>query len=253
MWKPLGAALLGATLLTHAPEVKAAGEADPLMSRSWSFTGIFGRYDQAALQRGLQVFETACATCHGLEFVAFRTLMDLGYTEDEVREFASRFWVEDGPDADGMMFERPADLPDRWPAPWANEVEAALIHGAVPIDLSLITKSRYGGANYVYSLLQGYDDEKTFELDPGNYWNRFYPGNVIGMAPPLFEGLVDFADGTEATVQQMAADVSHFLMWAAEPKLEERKRLGLGVILYTTAMAGIFYAMNRRLWANIKK
>ena len=253
MSKLLGAALIGAALLANAPAAQAAGDADPLLTRSWAFEGVFGRYDRAALQRGLQVFEVACATCHGMEFVPFRKLMEIGYTEDEAMEFASRFFVEDGPDEQGMMFERPAVLTDPWPAPWANEAEAQFIHGAVPVDLSLVAKSRNGGANYIYSLLQGYDDERTMELDPGNYFNRFYPGNIIGMAPPLFDGLVDFEDGTEATMQQMAADVAQFLMWAAEPKLEERKRLGLGVILYTTAMAGVFYAMNRRIWKDVKK
>ena len=253
MSKLIGAAVFAALLLTNAPAAKAAGEAEPLLTRSWSFEGVFGRYDRASLQRGLQVFETACATCHGMKFVPFRKLMEIGYTEDEALAFASRFFVEDGPDAEGLMFEREGVLTDPWPAPWANEAEALLIHGAVPVDLSLVAKSRAGGSNYIYSLLQGYDDEQTASLDPGNYWNRFYPGHIISMAPPLFDGLVTYEDGTEATMQQMAADVAQFLMWAAEPKLEERKRLGLGVILYTTAMAGVFYAMNRRLWRNVKK
>ncbi|MFW5679325.1 MAG: cytochrome c1 [Pseudomonadota bacterium] len=254
MLKIIGAGLLGATLLaTQTPAALAAGEAEPLMTRSWDFQGVFGRYDDAALQRGLQVFDQVCSACHGMEYVPFRSLMEIGYTEDEVRELASRYYVEDGPDADGMMFERPAEPTDVWPNPWANEVEAQLIHGAVPVDLSLVAKNRYGGADYSYSLLLGYDDEKTMELDPGQYWNAYFPGHVLSMAPPLFEGIVEYADGTEATMEQMAADVSQFLMWAAEPKLEERKRMGLGVLLFTITMSGVFYAMNRRLWQDVKK
>lgn len=253
MQSPFAAALFGAALLlVGAPlAAKAAGETEELLKHSWSFDGVFGRFDREAAQRGLQVTQQVCASCHGLQYVAFRTLTELGYTEDEVRDFAAQFFVDDIDPETGAVEQRPAIPSDRWPNPWANPVEAALIHGKVPPDLSLMAKAREGGPTYVYSLLQGYDDEQTAELDPGNYWNRFYPGHIIAMAQPLYDGMVVYEDGTEATLEQMASDVGQFLMWTAEPKLENRKRIGLGFMLFCTVMAGVFYAMKRRIWSDV--
>ena len=249
----LTAALFGAAVLATPTPAPAAGPSAELMTRDWSFEGIFGYYDDAAAQRGLQVYDQVCAACHGMKYVAFRTLTDLGYTEEEVEQIASNYFVTDGPNDMGEMFERPAGLNDTWPSPYRNDAEAASIFGKAPPDMSVIAKARPGGADYLYSLLLGYDDEKGMDLRAGNYWNEFYPGNVIAMPPQLYPDLVQYADGTDATPEQMAADVSQFLMWAAEPKLEERKRLGIGFMLFCTVMALIFYAMNKRLWADIKK
>jgi ubiquinol-cytochrome c reductase cytochrome c1 subunit len=249
----LTAALLGAALFatpTAAPAAEAGAE---LMTRNWSFEGIFGSYDDAAAQRGLQVYDQVCSGCHGMKYVAFRTLTDLGYGEEEVEQIASNYFVTDGPNDMGEMFEREAEPNDTWPSPYRNDAEAASIFGKAPPDMSVIAKARPGGADYLYSLLLGYDDEKGMDLSAGNYWNEFYPGHIIAMPPQLYPDLVQYADGTEATPEQMAADVSQFLMWAAEPKLEQRKRLGIGFMLFCTAMALIFYAMNQRLWADIKK
>ena len=247
------AALFGAAVLTTPPAVHAAGETPDLMTRDWSFQGIFGSYDRAAAQRGLQVYDQVCSACHGMKYVAFRTLADLGYDEEEIEAIASNYYVTDGPDEFGDMFERPAEPNDTWPSPYRNDAEAASIHGKAPPDMSLIAKARLGGPDYLYSLMLGYDEEKGMELSPGNYWNEFYPGHIIAMPPQLYPDLVFYEDGTEATVEQMAADVSHFLMWAAEPKLEERKRLGIGVMLFCTVMALVFYGINRRVWADVKK
>jgi len=249
----LTAALFGAAVLATPSAAPAAEAGAELMTRDWSFEGIFGSYDDAAAQRGLQVFDQVCSACHGMKYVAFRTLTDLGYTEEEVEQIASNYYVTDGPDDTGEMFERPAGLNDTWPYPFRNEAEAASIYGKAPPDMSVIAQARPGGADYLYSLMLGYDEEKGMELSPGNYWNEFYPGHIIAMPPQLYPDLVQYEDGTEATPEQMAADVSHFLMWAAEPKLEERKRLGIGFMLFCTAMALIFYAMNKRVWADVEK
>ncbi|MEO1089412.1 MAG: cytochrome c1 [Pseudomonadota bacterium] len=247
------AALAAALTLPVAP-AQAAGESVPLLSHDWSFDGIFGSYDRASLQRGLQVFRESCSACHGMKYVAFRTLTDLGYTEEEVRAIAAEYFIQDGPDDTGAMFERPGIPSDMYPNPWANEAEAAMIHGKAPPDLSLMAKARLGGPTYIYSLLQGYADPSEHDdLLPGNYWNEFYPGHIIAMAQPLYPDQVVYTDGTQATLPQMAADVSNFLMWAAEPKLEERKDLGIKVMLFCTVMAGVFYAMNRRIWGKVKK
>lgn len=249
----LAAAMFGASLIATAPAAHAAGPAVDLLERNWSFDGIFGSYDDAAKQRGMQVFTELCSACHGLEFVAFRTLTDLGYTAEEVEAIAANFFVTDGPDEFGDMFERAALPKDHWPSPYRNKEEAASIHGKAPPDLSLIAKARVGGADYIYSLLLGYDEEHGGDLPPGNYYNTYYPGHIIAMPPQLYPDMVAYADGTAATVEQMAADVSEFLMWTAEPKLEERKQLGVGFMLFCTVMALVFYAMMRRIWADVKK
>ncbi len=250
----ISAALLGAALiLSPVDRASAAGPAVDLLQPGWSFDGVFGSYDDAAKQRGLQVFNQVCAACHKLEHVAFRTLTDLGYTPEEVEAFAAQYFVTDGPDEFGDMFERPALPKDTWPSPYRNNAEAAMIHGKAPPDMSLIAKARVGGPDYLYSLLLGYDEERGADLPPGNYWNEYYPGHIIAMPPQLYPDLVVYEDGTEATVEQMAADVSHFLMWTAEPKLEERKQLGVGFMLFCTVMALLFYAMMRRTWADVKK
>ncbi len=244
-----GAALLGAM----TTEGRAAGPAVELLHRSWSFDGIFGSYDDAAKQRGMQVYMQVCSACHGLEYVAFRTFTELGYDEGEVEAIAEQFFITDGPDEFGDMFERPGLPKDSWPSPFRNEAEAAMIHGKAPPDLSLIAKARPGGPNYLYSLLLGYDEEQGLDLPPGNYWNEYYPGHIIAMPPQLYPDLVVYEDGTEATVEQMAADVTQFLMWTAEPKMEERKQLGIGFMLFCAAMTLIFYAIMRRVWADVKK
>jgi len=249
----IAVALLVSGVVSFPSAARAAEAGAELMTRDWSFEGIFGAYDDAAAQRGLQVFDQVCSGCHGMEYVAFRTLTDLGYSEDEVEQIASNYTVTDGPNDQGEMFERPAEPNDTWPSPYRNEQEAASIFGKAPPDMSLIAKARPGGADYLYSLMLGYDEEQGGDLAAGNYWNEYYPGHVIAMPPQLYPDLVAYADGTEATPEQMSADVSHFLMWAAEPKLENRKNLGIGFMLFCTAMALVFYAMNKRIWADVKK
>ena len=262
------AGALGAVFLGLGTQTAVAAEAGaPLPDYDWSFEGIFGHFDRAAAQRGLQVYQEVCAGCHSLRFVAFRDLADLGYNAEQIKAFAAEATVEDGPDEEGEMFER-AGLPaDRFPSPFPNDKAAAAANGgAAPPDLSLMAKARVGGASYIRALLVGYRDSPSaeflqhyaeahegeeFELLDGQNFNLYFPGNKIAMAAPLFEDGVEYQDGTAATVDQMAADVSHFLMWTAEPKMEERKRMGLKVILFLLVFTGILYAVKRKVWADL--
>jgi len=229
----------------------AAEEEPELLQRDWSFEGFFGTFDRPSAQRGLQVYREVCAGCHGLEYVAFRHLEALGFSEDQVRALAAEYTVTDGPDDFGEMFERAALPSDYFPSPYPNEQAARAANGgALPPDLSLLAKARADGSNYLYSILVGYEDPPPdAEERPGMHYNRFFPGQWIAMPPPLSEGIVEYADGTEATIVQMSVDVTTFLTWAAEPKLEERKQTGLKAMLFLIVFTGLLYATKRRIWA----
>ncbi len=221
----------------------------------WSFSGIFGTFDRNALRRGYQVYKEVCAACHAMKQISFRNLGDEGgphFTPAQVKAIAAEFEVEDGPDEAGDMFTRTALPRDKFPSPFPNEKAARASNGgAYPPDLSLITKARAGGADYIYSLLVGYvEAPATMEMDEGMSYNRYYSGNAIAMTPPLSDGLVEYGDGTKASVKQMASDVVTFFAWAAEPEMEARKRLGFMVIIYLTLLAGLFYLSMKRMWRN---
>ncbi|MEX1037098.1 MAG: cytochrome c1 [Sneathiella sp.] len=247
----LGVAAL-VSLATLSP-AHAAGEAVELKSVSWKHGGIFGTYDRAAAQRGLQVYREVCASCHGLGLVAFRTLTDLGFNEEEVKAIAAESEFVDGPDDVGDMFDRPGKPSDKFPSPFPNEQAARASNGgAYPVDLSLISKARADGDNYLYSLLTGYEEPPAdVKLATGMSYNAYFPGHQIAMPPPLMEDGVEYSDGTPATVDQMARDVAVFLAWAAEPKMEQRKSLGLKVILFLLILAGVFYAVKRKVWSDL--
>jgi ubiquinol-cytochrome c reductase cytochrome c1 subunit len=232
----------------------AAGDAEHPKSVNWSFDGIFGHYDRAAAQRGLQVYKEVCAACHGLRLVAFRTLMDLGYSEAEVKAFAAQYEVQNqDPDENGEMFMRPATPADKFVGPFPNEEAARAANGgAYPPDLSLIVKARANGANYLYSLLTGYAEAPAdLEKQDTQYYNPYFPGKLIAMPPPLIEDGVTYADGTPATVDQMARDVTQFLTWTASPKLEEQKSTGLKVILFLVVMTGMLIAVKKKIWSDV--
>lgn len=231
----------------------AAGSAVELRSVSWKHGGLFGTYDRAAAQRGLQVYREVCAGCHALGLVAFRTLADLGFSEEEIKAIAAESDFVDGPDGEGEMFERPGKPFDKFPSPFPNENAARASNGgAYPLDLSLITKARADGDNYTYSLMVGYvDPPADFELSDGMNYNAYFAGHQIAMPSPLSEDGVEYADGTPATVDQMAKDVTVFLAWAAEPKLEQRKSMGMKVILFLLILAGLFYAVKRKIWSDL--
>ena len=249
------AATTAALLVTFAAagSPPAAAQETELKERSWPTDGLFGTFDRAGVQRGFQVYREVCSACHGLQYVAFRTLGDLGYTPDQVKAIAAEYTVTDGPNDQGEMFERPAIASDRVPGPYPNEAAAAAANGGrAPPDLSLMVKARMGGQSYVYSILTGYEDPPAdFEMPPSGYYNAYFPGRVIAMPPPLNPDQVSYADGTSATVEQMAADVAQFLAWTAEPKLEARKQTGLKVILFLIVLIGLTYALKRKIWADV--
>ena len=247
----MGAAAAAIVFVTFAGPASAAG--GEIEKQNWSFDGVFGKFDKAALQRGFQVYQEVCAGCHGLEYIAFRNLTELGLNEDQVKAIAAEYEVEDGPDDEGEMFTRPAILSDILPSPFANDNAArASNNGALPPDLSLIAKARTGGPDYLHALLTGYVDAPAdMTINEGMSYNPYFPGNQIAMPPPIDDDAVEYTDGTPATVDQMSLDVVQFLMWAAEPKLEIRKRMGIKVILFLLVLTALFYASKRKVWSRI--
>ncbi len=234
----------------------AAGGGKYPKQLEWSFSGPFGTVDEQAAQRGFQVYREVCASCHGLEGVAFRTFTEIGFSADEVKALAAEYSVMDGPNDDGEMVERPGRPSDYYPNPYPNENAArAVNNGAYPPNLSLIVKARADGANYVYSLLTGYDEPmpEGMKMGEGQHYNPYMAGEKIAMAAPLIEGAIDYQDGTEASVEQMAYDVTNFLQWTASPEMEARKRLGLKVILFLIIFTGFSYVAMKRIWADVKK
>ena len=246
------AAALALTIGAAGPALAAEGVELP--SEDWSFTGIFGSFDRASAQRGLQVYQESCSGCHSLDMVAYRNLAALGYSEDEIVAIAAEKEVVDGPNDDGEMFDRPARPSDRFVAPFPNPQAAmASNSGALPPDLSLIVKARKHGYDYLYAILTGYGDEipEAVNISDDAYYNPYFPGFQIAMPPPLSEDLIEYADGTPATVEQMAHDVTVFLAWAASPEMEQRKRTGIAVILFLIVFTGLLYAYKRKVWADL--
>lgn len=249
--KVLAAAALGLGLATGS--ALAAGDAKELKTVDWHHSGPFGTYDRAQVQRGFQVYAEVCASCHSLKYIAYRNLMEIGFSEAQAKAIAAEKEVEDGPDADGEMFFRPARLSDKMPAPFANANAAKASNGgAYPPDLSLLAKARVGGEDYLYSLLSGYGEDDHGKACPtGTYSNPYFAGGCLAMPAPLADDLIEYVDGTPATVDQMARDVSAFMTWAAEPKMEERKSMGFKVIVFLLIMAGLLYAAKRRIWSRL--
>ncbi|MGH6837545.1 MAG: cytochrome c1 [Methylocella sp.] len=270
-------AFLAAALGPSAAKLLAADESPPGPAekqeqpnpprKKWSFYGPFGGYDQAQLQRGFQVYHEVCSNCHSLELVAFRNLADSGgpgFTEAQVKALAATYKIKDGPNDAGEMFERPGRPSDYFPWNFANVQAATAALGAAPPDMSLLAKARTYergfplflidpiiqyqelGADYIDALLNGYTNDNDLN------WNEYFPGHKIAMPKPLSDGLVDYADGSPKTVPQYAKDVSAFLMWAAEPKLEERKRLGFRVLIFLAVYALLLFAVKMKIWARAK-
>lgn len=253
-------AILAAFVLGFAAPALAAGGTEAVPpTQNWSFKGAFGTFDRAELQRGYQVYKEVCAACHAMKYVAFRNLTDLGFTAAEVKALAATFEVTDGPNDQGEMFKRPGLPQDKFPSPFPNEKAARASNGgAYPPDLSLIAKvkdhhkTEGSGADYVRALLTGYKDAPAgFAVGEGLHYNEYFPGHQIAMPKPINEDQVTFADGTKASVDQMAHDVSAFLMWAAEPKLEDRKRMGFKVMVFLVVLTGLFFFAKKRIWAKI--
>ncbi len=243
-------ALLGAVLT--APNARAAEEIH-LARQDWSFGGLFGTFDRAAAQRGYQVFKDVCSNCHSMHLIAFRNLAGIGLSEPAIRALAAEVEVTDGPNDQGEMFTRPGRISDRFPMHFPNEAAArAANNGAFPPDLTLITKARPGGADYIYALLTGYTDPPAdVTVMDGMSYNSAFPGHQIAMAQPLHDEQVTYTDGTAASIPQMAHDVTTFLAWAAEPEMEERKAMGVKIILFLIVLTGLTYAVKRKIWADV--
>ncbi|WLR91420.1 cytochrome c1 [Shinella zoogloeoides] len=274
---------LGISLATAQEDHAAAGGAEaehatphyPMhkpKQQDWSFAGPFGKYDKGQLQRGLKVYTEVCSACHSMSLVSFRTLEGLGYSEAQVKAFAANYEVQDGPNSDGEMFTRKAVPSDYFPSPYANhEAAAASNNGAAPPDFSLIAKARgitrgfpqfvfdiftqyqEGGPDYIYSLLTGYDEEKPAHLEvaEGTHFNPYFANAAaLAMAKPISDDQVTYDDGSPQTVDQYAHDVAAFLMWAAEPHLEERKRTGFMVMVFLVIFTGLIYLTKKSVYAN---
>jgi ubiquinol-cytochrome c reductase cytochrome c1 subunit len=238
--------------------------------QKWTFAGPFGYYDKQQLQRGLKVYAEVCSACHSMNLVPFRTLADLGYSDAQIKTFAANYETQDGPNAQGEMYTRKALPSDHFPAPFANpEAAAAANNGAVPPDMSLLAKAREiergfprfvfdiftqyqeSGPDYIYSLLTGYEEPPAgFQLPPGSHYNPyFHAAPSFAMPKPLSDGQVAYDDGSPQTVDQYAKDVSSFLMWAAEPHMEERKHMGFMVIIFLLIFTVLIYLTKRSIYA----
>ncbi|MGO8501086.1 cytochrome c1 [Rhizobium leguminosarum] len=259
-----------------APAHHAEGETPhyPLKhpkEEEWSFAGPFGHYDKGQLQRGLKVYTEVCAACHSMKLVPFRTLDELGYSEAQVKAFAANYEVQDGPDASGEMFTRKAVPSDYFPSPFPNaEAAAASNNGAAPPDFSLIAKARAvergfpqfvfdiftqyqeSGPDYIHALLTGYEEPPAgFHVPQGGHYNPYFnAASVLAMPKPLSDGQVTYDDGAPATVDQYSKDVTAFLMWAAEPHLEARKRTGFMVMIFLAIFTVLIYLTKRSIYAN---
>lgn len=221
---------------------------------NWGFKGIFGTFDRSSLQRGYQVYQEVCSGCHSVQHLSYRNLYEKGgpeFSEEEAKAIAAQFEVEDGPNSDGEMFMRPGSLSDKFVKPYPNvEAATAANGGAYPPDMSVLTKARKGGADYIYSLLLGYEEAPAgFELDEGVYYNKYMSGNRIKMPVPLYDGIVEYSDGTHPTTAQMAKDVTTFLVWAAEPHLESQHRMGFKAIIYLIILLTLVYMSKQKVWS----
>lgn len=232
-----------------------AGEALHPTQYPWSFNGWTKTFDHAAIRRGHQVFMQVCSSCHSVERLAFRNLVGVAYTEAEAKALAAEVQIEDGPNDKGEYFTRPGKLADYFPKPYANEQKARLANGgALPPDLSLIVKARHGGADYIFALITtGYQEPPAgIEIREGLHYNAYFPGGAIGMAKALYDGAVNYEDGTPATETQMARDVTTFLAWVAEPEADDRKRMGIKAIVTLGLLAGAAYYWKRLKWSVLK-
>jgi len=261
-----GAALAAAPALAQEHQV-------PPPQLSWSFSGPFGMYDQAQLQRGFKVYREVCASCHSLDYVAFRNLADPGgpgFSTAQVDALAAEYKIKDLDDK-GEPVERTGRPADHFPAPFPNAAAAAAANGVAPPDMSTLAKARTyqrgfpwfifdlftqyqeQGPDYIHAILVGYEEPpKDFKLPPGGHYNKYFPGHNIAMPQPLQDGQVTYDDGTPQTLDQYAKDISAFLMWAAEPQLEARHRIGFQVMIFLIVLAGLLYFTKKKVWHEVE-
>jgi ubiquinol-cytochrome c reductase cytochrome b/c1 subunit len=252
---------LGLTLVATVTFAQPSTNALPPKHVPFSFEGPFGTYDRGALQRGFQVYKEVCSACHSLNHVAFHNLADEGgpgFTDAQAKALAASYKIPAEPndkgetvDASGNRLTRPGTIADHFPPPFPNEQAARAANGgALPPDLSLVVKARAGGPQYVYSIVTGFHEKPPgwFKVLPNKYYDPYFAGWNISMPPPLTNGSVTFADGTPNNLDQEAHDVVTFLSWASEPRMEERKRLGLGVMAFLIVFSGLLFLSYRRVW-----
>ncbi len=277
------ATFAGALLVTAAlgSAAFAEEEGQVIHKQDWTFGGLTGYFDKPQLRRGFMVYKNVCSACHGMRLLSYRNLGEPGgpeFSEASVTQFAADAQVTDGPNDEGEMFQRPGKPSDRFASPYPNEKAAAAAqNGAVPPDLSVMAKARgyereaawymepafwlsdlfttyqEAGPDYIYAILTGYADApEGMNMAPGMNYNKFFPGHQIAMPKPLSDGQVEYSDGTPATLDNYAKDVAAFLMWTAEPKLEERKRMGLKVFVYLIILSGLLYLSKRAIWRDVE-
>jgi cytochrome c1 len=263
------AASLAGAIIPQAALAQGHDSPQPAKTK-WSFAGPLGHYDRGQLQRGFKVYREVCQVCHGLKMIAFRNLSALGYSEAQVKAIAAEYKVQDGPNDAGEMFEREGRPADTFPAPWPNENAARARYNGVPPDFSVLAKARTyergfpwfvidmftqyqeHGVDYIHALMTGYEEKAPagVELPQGTFYNKYFPGHAIAMPPPLTDKRVDYTDGAPTTVEQYSRDVSAFMMWAAEPHMEARKRLGFQVMVFLLVFAVMLYFTKKRVWAS---
>ena len=237
--------------------IAAGGETYKNLKPGFSFEGPFGKFDRESLKRGYQVYSEVCSSCHGMKQLSYRNLSQKGgpeFSVERVKEIAADYFIIDGADEYGDPVERSRVPSDRFQAPFDNKDAAkASNNGAYPPDLSLIVKARSDGSNYIYSLLSGYEESMpdSLNIDDSLSYNPWFPGAAIAMAQPLYDEMVEYEDGTEATTKQMSYDVSNFLSWAAEPTMEERKSLGLIVMGFLIIFLFLMFFSVRRLFKDV--
>ena len=256
----LAASLLAALAVPGAVFAEDAGNGHgaEIEAQEWSFAPPFGHFDRAQLQRGYWVYKDVCSNCHSMRLLSYRNLGEPGgpqFSEKAVEVLASQAQVPDGPDNQGQMFQRPARPSDHFRSPYPNEQAArAANNGALPPDLSIMAKARPGGPDYIYALLTGYEKPPAgVEMTKGMHYNTAFPGHQIAMPNPLVDGVIPYTDGTKSTVDNYAKDVSAFLMWAAEPKLEERHKVGGRIMVFLIVFAIIMYLSKRAVWARLHR
>ncbi len=263
----LAAVVAVSAIISSAHAATSTGPKPP--RNEYTSAGIFGKWDYASIQRGFQVYVEVCSACHSLELVAFRSLEDIGYSEDEVKAIALEYEFAELDEFGDETFR--TGLPsDYFPAPFENDIQArASNNGSLPPDFSTMVKAREHlsffpwastyGEDYIVALMEGYEDEvpadapEGFELGDGMYFNYYFPDYATAMAPPLFDDMVVYEDGTPATIHQMAYDIANFMAWASDPTMQERKELGLRVMLFMFVFVILLYFTNKRVWSKVKK
>ncbi len=243
---------LGLGVLAAGPAL--AQDDAPLLTPHFSFAGLFGGLNEASAQRGFWVYYKVCSTCHSMHQLHYRDLAGIGLTPAQIKGIAASETVPLGLNDSGQKISGPGTPASQFRSPFANALAAkAVFNGAAPPDLSLMANAREGGPDYIYSLLNGFVPAPSgVKVPAGRYYNKYFPGHMIAMPPPLQDGAVTFADGTKATVPQMAHDVATFLYWAANPEAVARKQMGVRVVLFLLLMTGLTYALKRKIWSDVE-